>query len=418
MFSRLKHRIRSLSGTRGGLKRGRKISLAAMSVLGLVAIVFWSPIQRELTLRLVLRSASPDEGVVAELAGGATDPAAVLERLWRAGTIPHRALAINYLKNKAPGDRELLRRADALLLEATVDVDFTVRESAFGVLTALDHPRLSQAARDQLPDYDPQARVLGLRHLRRQKDSVPLPAIVRLLDDHDPFVVTSASAVLQAWTGQDFGIRQQMAIRRPAADDGPASDAESERKIAEGVHRWKEWWAAHQGEYAAEPQPAPYRPARLSAQDFELPDLSDKIVRLSEFRGKVVLLNFWTTWCASCRLEIPHLMELQRRNPERLVVLGVSLDGLPDDHGHGHNHTEPGSLRQIVARFVARTGINYRVLLDPKAAVGRRFNGNELPTNVFIDPEGFVRRRFIGGRSVRTFEAMLRELDGENRKGN
>src|SRR4029434_2512844 len=74
-------------------------------------------------------------------------------------------------------------------------------------------------------------------------------------------------------------------------------------------------------------------PASLPAKDFALKDLAGKPVRFSEFKGKVVLLNFWTTWCTACWTEIPDLIELQRRRPE-LVILGISLDGQPDAHDH------------------------------------------------------------------------------------
>jgi thiol-disulfide isomerase/thioredoxin len=372
-------------------------------------------------MRLVLRSENPEEAVVDELTKAASDPVAILERLWKTGRIPHRALAISYLKNNAVADHALLRRADAMVLEAAADVDFGVRESAMSTLAALNHPRRLQAAWGQLLDSDPQARILGLRYLRQQKDPTQLSAIVRLLDDADPSVVTWAAAVLRSWTGQDFGIRQWMAIRTPDANDVSTADADNEQKLADGVRRWKEWWAAHKEEDASDSQPTRRgAAARLPARDFTLPDLSDKAVRLSEFRGKIVLLNFWTTWCSGCLVEIPHLVELQRRNPDRVVVVGISLDGLPVDHGYAQDeqHDPSGNARQIVSDFVSGRGMNYRVLLDPRASVGRRFNGNELPTNVLIDSKGFVRRRFTGGRSVAALEAMMMELDSDLRERN
>jgi thiol-disulfide isomerase/thioredoxin len=138
-------------------------------------------------------------------------------------------------------------------------------------------------------------------------------------------------------------------------------------------------------------------------------------VRLSEFHGKTVLLNFWTTWCPSCLVEIPSLIELQRRHPDELRVIGISLDGQTEDDGHGHSpgpadgHFDIDDIRRKVANFVQTHGINYQVLLDPTASVSPRFNGNELPTNALLDSKGLVRKRFLGGRSVDTFEAMLRE---------
>jgi hypothetical protein len=129
--------------------------------------------------------------------------------------------------------------------------------------------------------------------------------------------------------------------------------------------------------------------------------------------------------------EIPALVELQRRYGERVVVLGVSLDSVPDSHGHvgahdsteSHGEGDDGSesedavasetvgeeIRSQVDRVVKRLGINYPVLLDERNEVGSRFNGGELPTTVIIDPAGNLRRRFVGGRSLSVFEALVAE---------
>ena len=101
------------------------------------------------------------------------------------------------------------------------------------------------------------------------------------------------------------------------------------------------------------------------------------------------------------------------------MILGISLDGLPKDDGHEHLESDAqdhggldlSKVKDTVAEFAKLKAINYRVLLDPKATVGRRFNGNELPTNILIDRESYVRRRFLGSRSVAVFEAMIRKLE-------
>jgi thiol-disulfide isomerase/thioredoxin len=136
-----------------------------------------------------------------------------------------------------------------------------------------------------------------------------------------------------------------------------------------------------------------------------------------------VILNFWTTWCTACLGEIPALVALQRRHEQELVILGISLDSVPDIHGHfgdhgtsddaGHDHQHHPPLEEIrakVERTVKKLGINYPVLLDERNVVGGRFNGGELPTTVFVDPEGNIRRRFVGARALPVFEAMLAEV--------
>jgi cytochrome c-type biogenesis protein len=140
---------------------------------------------------------------------------------------------------------------------------------------------------------------------------------------------------------------------------------------------------------------------------------------LADFQGKVVLLNFWASWCTACLAEIPDLVALHKKLGARAVVIGVALDGLPDEHHHESNkegeteeHSLGKSLEQIqtkVVRAVKARGIDYPVLLDPTGAVGGRFNGGELPTTVIIDSSGHVRRRFIGERNLGVFEAMVAE---------
>ena len=109
----------------------------------------------------------------------------------------------------------------------------------------------------------------------------------------------------------------------------------------------------------------------MPTDDFALPDLSGKLVRLSDFRGKTVLLNFWTTWCTACLTEIPDLVELQRRNPDRLVILGVSLDGVADEHGHNHDEAEIDHETSQRHRTTERAKIRSKVEQMVKAKLSK-----------------------------------------------
>src|SRR5690348_15801968 len=84
------------------------------------------------------------------------------------------------------------------------------------------------------------------------------------------------------------------------------------------------------------------------APQWELKDLDGKPVKLSDYKGKVVILDFWATWCWPCRMEIPGLIDLQKKYGDRgLVVIGVSLDDGPD----------------VVRSFMKRQGVNYSVVM-------------------------------------------------------
>jgi thiol-disulfide isomerase/thioredoxin len=124
---------------------------------------------------------------------------------------------------------------------------------------------------------------------------------------------------------------------------------------------------------ASPPQPAP----ELSFQD-----LSGNWVALADFKGKLVLLNLWATWCQPCLKEMPSLEKLQGSREDKLTVAAVS-----EDRG-GKNVVEP---------FIAKLGLDkVKPYLDPKSAVGHAFSVRGLPTTLIIDSGGKVVGRVEG----------------------
>jgi cytochrome c biogenesis protein CcmG/thiol:disulfide interchange protein DsbE len=136
--------------------------------------------------------------------------------------------------------------------------------------------------------------------------------------------------------------------------------------------------------------------ARRAAPDFALKDGDGKTVRLSSYRGKVVLLNFWATWCGPCMVEIPWFIDFERHYREQgFAVLGVSMDE------NGWRAVKP---------FVSELGINYRVVLGDDT-VAQLYGGiNALPTTFIIDREGRVAAIHQGLVSKSKYENDLREL--------
>lgn len=136
--------------------------------------------------------------------------------------------------------------------------------------------------------------------------------------------------------------------------------------------------------------------ARRAAPDFALKDGDGKTVRLSSYRGKVVLLNFWATWCGPCMVEIPWFIDFERRYRQQgFAVLGVSMDE------NGWRAVKP---------FVSELGINYRVVLGDDT-VAQLYGGiNALPTTFIIDREGRVAAVHQGLVSKSKYENDLREL--------
>ncbi len=146
----------------------------------------------------------------------------------------------------------------------------------------------------------------------------------------------------------------------------------------------------------------PWGQARLGAQglratpDFILNDLSQKKVKLTDFKGKVVILNFFATWCPPCRAEIPELVKLYRLNKEKgLMVLGVSLDmDVPP---------------QDLTTFVKGMKITYPVLVGT-ADLAEKYQVNGVPTTILINREGKTHTRYDGLVPASRFEKDLRSL--------
>ena len=138
---------------------------------------------------------------------------------------------------------------------------------------------------------------------------------------------------------------------------------------------------------------------RKAAPEFALKDADGRTVRLSEYKGKVVLLNFWATWCGPCRLEMPWFVDFERTyKNDGFAVVGISLD---ED---GWNAIRP---------FVTEIGVNYRILQGDDT-VAEQYGGVEsLPTTFIIDREGRIAATHVGLVSKNVFESEIQSLLGK-----
>ena len=144
--------------------------------------------------------------------------------------------------------------------------------------------------------------------------------------------------------------------------------------------------------------PTPRITRSTVAPDFSLESLEGKTMRLSDFRGKAVLLNFWATWCGPCKIEMPWFVELQQKyGSQGLQVVGVAMDD---------------ASKEDIAKFAKDMGVNYPVLIG-KEAVGDSYGGiPALPETFFIGRDGKVVDKILGLRGKAEIEdAIKKALD-------
>jgi peroxiredoxin len=140
------------------------------------------------------------------------------------------------------------------------------------------------------------------------------------------------------------------------------------------------------GETAAVNKPAP---------DFTLASTGDKSIKLSDYKGKVVILDFWATWCPPCRRGIPDLIEIQKEYGNDVVVIGISMD------------TE---TKNDVIPFIQKMGINYHVAYAD-AGVVQAYGGVEsIPTSFVIDKNGNIVDNHIGLVPKSAFTSVINKL--------
>ena len=168
----------------------------------------------------------------------------------------------------------------------------------------------------------------------------------------------------------------------------------------------KEPESPQQTEVGAEEKPvklqgdkAPPSPSSKSAPSFTLRDLNGEQVSLSDFKGKVVILDFWATWCPPCVQEIPHFIELYEKYKEQ----GFAMVGISVDHG---------GVR-VVKSFVQKYQVNYPILMTDGQVDKAYGNITSIPTTFVIDRQGNIWRTYIGYRDKAVFEADIKALLAE-----
>lgn len=211
-----------------------------------------------------------------------------------------------------------------------------------------------------------------------------------------------ALASLPVGAGVVVPVRPVLAAPRtaPCAVCSVREGAGPEAVKATAKHEGKEYYFCQESckkEFLANPSSFLKPEAPRPAPALSLRDLAGKTVNLKDYRGKVVLVDFWATFCAPCVKSMPKLQKLQDQHAAKgLVVLGVATD-------------EEGE--KVVRPFVAKTKVTYPILID-NAAAWKAYGVETLPALFLVDRNGQIVKRFGGGTDHKTIEAEVARLLG------
>ena len=133
--------------------------------------------------------------------------------------------------------------------------------------------------------------------------------------------------------------------------------------------------------------------------DFDLPGLDGKNVALADFRGKLLIVDIWGTWCPPCRMEIPHFVELRKNYADKMDIVGINY--------------ERGAADEAVTKiqqFIDDEGVTYTCVIGDAETKDQVPEFEGFPTTLFLDAEGVVRLKVVGYHPYEKLEAIVLEL--------
>jgi len=135
------------------------------------------------------------------------------------------------------------------------------------------------------------------------------------------------------------------------------------------------------------------------APDFELVTLEGETVKLSDYKGKKVILNFWATWCPPCKAEMPHMQEFYEKNKEQgIEILAVNLTNL--DNG-----------KTDIKKFVEDYELTFTIPLDEEGVVGMQYQSFTIPTSYIIDTSGVISKKIVGPMNEEMMSTLTKDIN-------
>ncbi|WP_442598212.1 peroxiredoxin family protein [Neobacillus sp. D3-1R] len=135
------------------------------------------------------------------------------------------------------------------------------------------------------------------------------------------------------------------------------------------------------------------------APDFTLTTLTGETVKLSDFKGKKVILNFWATWCPPCKAEMPHMQNFYEGNKENgIEIVAVNL-------------TSMDSGRKEIEAFVQEYGLTFSIPLDEEGNIGMQYQAFTIPTSYIIDTKGIIIKKIVGPMDEGMMESLTKDIE-------
>jgi peroxiredoxin len=240
-------------------------------------------------------------------------------------------------------------------------------------------------------DFRPKGRILFVLKLNFQDNSKMskenrhlIPTLIFIISAIMILATTQASPSAPKAESLSNAVAQQQAKQKADANETP--EASPKKSLKDIIKAAKTWGPAYTDWFGKE------------APDFTLTDINGKQHKLSDYRGKDVLVTFWATWCGPCRAEVPHLMALRNSiGEDKLAMLAIS-----------YQSKYPPETAEKVKSFVEQNKINYTVFSVDSAVMPPPFSRvNGIPCSFFINPEGKIKLATEGLLSLSEMKAIL-----------
>lgn len=137
--------------------------------------------------------------------------------------------------------------------------------------------------------------------------------------------------------------------------------------------------------------------------DFELKTLDGTLVKMSDFKGKKVILNFWASWCPPCKAEMPHMENYYKTKAKQQNVEILAVNLTSAERG--------GDVRNKVETFIEEFGLTFPVPLDENGEIGETYQAFTIPTTYMIDATGLIHTKIIGPMDEEVIENIVSEME-------